>query len=100
MLTKLIPNGLHPTFWRNMGQELKLVWRVWQDGRTPLYLKAFPFLIGLYLISPFDIIPGFLPIIGQLDDAGLLLLGLKGFLRLAPQDIVAEHSQALALAQQ
>lgn len=96
MLSKWIPTGINPNYWRGMAQELKLIWKVLKDGRTPTYLKAFPLLVALYLISPFDLIPGFIPVLGQLDDVGLLLLAIKGFIRLAPQEIVAEHMQALA----
>jgi uncharacterized membrane protein YkvA (DUF1232 family) len=96
MLSKWIPTGINPNYWRAMAQEFKLIWKVLKDRRTPLYLKAFPFLVGLYLLSPFDLVPAFIPVLGQLDDAGLLLLAMKGFIRLAPQELVAEHTQALA----
>ena len=95
MLSKWIPTGINPNYWRGMVQELKLIWNLLKDGRTPLYLKAFPLLVALYLLSPFDLVPAFIPVLGQLDDAGLLLLAMKGFIRLAPEEIVAEHMQAL-----
>jgi uncharacterized membrane protein YkvA (DUF1232 family) len=95
MLSKLIPTGINPNYWRGMLQEVKLIWKVLKDKRTPIYLKAFPVLVGLYFLSPIDLVPEFIPILGQLDDVGIILLAIKGFLRLAPQDIVAEHMQAM-----
>ena len=95
MLSKWIPTGINPNYWRGMAREIKLVWKVLKDRRTPFYLKSFPLLVAVYLISPFDLVPAFIPVLGQLDDAGLLLLAMKGFIRLAPQEIVAEHMQAL-----
>jgi uncharacterized membrane protein YkvA (DUF1232 family) len=65
------------------------------DGRVSLPLKIFPVLIALYLLSPLDLIPGFLPLIGQLDDVGLLLIGLSTFIRLAPDEVVAEYREEL-----
>ena len=97
MLKKLTPTGLHPDYWRGMVQEIKLVWQVLWDRRTPFYLKAFPFLVALYLLSPLDLMPEFIPVLGQLDDAGLILLAVKTFLRLVPEDIVAEHMQSMTL---
>ena len=51
---------------------------------------------ALYALSPIDFLPDFIPVIGQLDDIGVLLLGVKGFLRLCPSDVVAFHRQAIA----
>jgi uncharacterized membrane protein YkvA (DUF1232 family) len=88
---KLIPNILSPNYWRRTVQEVQLVWNLLKDPRVPLYLKAFPAIVLIYLISPFDLIPGFLPIVGQLDDTGLMLVSLNLFTRLAPKPIVAEY---------
>lgn len=94
---KLIPNFLSPTYWRRTTQELQLVWLLLKDKRVPLYLKAFPAFVLVYLLSPFDLIPGFVPVVGQLDDTGLMLLALTLFRRLAPQAVVAEYKTRFEL---
>lgn len=91
---KFLPNLVNPHYWKKMWAEIKLVGQLMSDGRVPIYLKIIPFLVGLYLLSPIDLIPSFLPIIGQLDDFGLLLVGLSTFIRLAPTDAVEDYLPA------
>jgi uncharacterized membrane protein YkvA (DUF1232 family) len=88
---RVLPNLLNPNYWKKMWAEIALVWQLMRDGRVPIYLKIIPVLVALYLLSPLDLIPGFLPIIGQLDDFGLLLVGLSTFIRLAPKDVIEEY---------
>ena len=48
----------------------------------------------LYLVSPIDVLPDFLPVLGQLDDLAIAYVALKFFLRLCPQAAVAFHRAA------
>jgi len=50
-------------------------------------------LVGIlgYLILPTDLVPDFLPGLGQLDDLAVIAGGLKLFLRLCPPEVVREH---------
>lgn len=76
---------------RLMWPALRLVWRLLRDRRVPAGLKVLPALAVLYVISPLDVIPDFLPVRGQLDDiviAGVLLLL---FVVLSPWPVVLEH---------
>lgn len=91
---KSLPSLVNPNYWKKMWAEIKLVWQLLADGRVPIYLKIIPVLVGLYLLSPIDLIPGFLPIIGQLDDFGLLLVGLSTFIRLTPAEVIEEYLPA------
>ena len=88
---KIIPSLVNPNYWRKMWAEIKLVWQLMFDGRVPFYLKIIPFIVALYLLSPLDLIPGFIPVIGQLDDFGLLLIGLSTFIRLAPAEVIDDY---------
>lgn len=74
----------------------RLALRLLQDPRVPTWIKVgVPVLVALYFFSPVDIIPDFLIGPGQLDDLGVLLLGLSLIIRLAPQSVVDEHRNAL-----
>jgi uncharacterized membrane protein YkvA (DUF1232 family) len=48
--------------------ELAQLWRAFRDPQTPLHLKGLMLLVPLYLLSPIDLIPDFIPIAGWLDD--------------------------------
>ena len=74
---------------------LRLVARLLGDKRVPIYLKVLPFAGLVYLIWPLDLLPDLTPIIGQIDDLGVLILGVETFIRLSPQNVVAEHEADL-----
>ncbi len=52
---------------------LHKLWRYVRDGRVPLWRKLVGVAAVAYLIWPFDLIPDFIPLIGWLDDAGVLM---------------------------
>jgi len=95
MIERLLPNVISPGYWRKTWRDLRLVWQLLRDPRVPIYQKALPGIVLAYLLSPFDLIPGFLPVIGQLDDFALMLLGLKAFTYIAPDDLVTQYKQRL-----
>jgi len=71
----------------------RLIWGLARDSRTPLHLKM---LLGaglVYLVTPVDLIPDALPIIGQADDLTVLLLVLDLFIANAPEDVRREHME-------
>jgi uncharacterized membrane protein YkvA (DUF1232 family) len=75
---------------------LQLVWRLLNDPRVPLLTKAIVPGIVLYVLSPIDLIPDLIPLLGQLDDAAVIFLGIRFFIDLCPADVVMEHRRALA----
>lgn len=75
---------------------LRLGWRLFRDRRIPKSLKSMVLLTLLYIISPIDVMPDFLlPGIGYLDDLTLLCLTSYYFIRWSPEEVVAEHVQAM-----
>jgi uncharacterized membrane protein YkvA (DUF1232 family) len=76
---------------RRLPTYIRLVWALLRDGRVPGQQKLILAGIGAYLVLPIDLIPDFVPILGQLDDLAVVLLGLDLFIRSAPPDIVEEH---------
>jgi uncharacterized membrane protein YkvA (DUF1232 family) len=65
--------------------------RLMADGRIPRRRKALLGLLLAYLAMPFDLVPDFIPVAGQLDDAVLVALVLRGVLRGAGPGLVREH---------
>jgi uncharacterized membrane protein YkvA (DUF1232 family) len=79
---------------RNVG---RLCWRLWRDRRVPKYLKAMVIAALLYVLLPVDLIPEFfIPLVGQLDDATLLLLASYLLIRWSPQEVVSEHMASIS----
>jgi uncharacterized membrane protein YkvA (DUF1232 family) len=66
---------------------------------TPWYAKAFALAIAAYALSPIDLIPDFIPILGYLDEVILLPLAIMLAVRLVPPDLMAEHRAAAARAE-
>ncbi len=93
--TTLTPRAKDPGFWREMWQQLRLVYYLVRDPEVPFYLKLLPFTAVLYALFPFDLLPDFAPIVGQLDDVTALLVGAKVFIELAPPAVVARHMQRI-----
>ncbi|HEY7624540.1 MAG TPA: YkvA family protein [Candidatus Limnocylindria bacterium] len=76
---------------RRLPTYIRLVWALLRDGRVPAAQKLILAGIGGYLFFPIDLIPDFVPVLGQLDDLAVVLLGLDLFIRSAPAEIVEEH---------
>lgn len=68
------------------------------DPRVPWYAKALAALVAAYALSPIDLIPDFIPVIGYLDDLLILPLGIWLVVRMIPEDLMKElRSKAEAL---
>lgn len=70
---------------------LKLLWRLARDRRVPPRTKAILFVLAGYLASPVDVIPDFIPGLGQVDDLIIIAFGLDQMLNRIPVEIVREH---------
>ena len=65
--------------------------RLLADPRVPRLWKVASVFALVYLALPFDLVPDFIPILGQLDDAVLVALVLRGLLRSAGPALLREH---------
>jgi uncharacterized membrane protein YkvA (DUF1232 family) len=74
---------------------IKLTLRLIADGRVSIWLKLLPIAGVAYLFFPFDIAPDVMPILGQLDDVGILLLANHFFIEFCPPDVLREHVKNL-----
>lgn len=84
-----------PGFWREVWQQVRLVFRLIRDPEVPFYLKIVPFATMVYLLIPVDLLPDVAPVLGQIDDVAFLLAGSKIFLELAPAHVVARHMREI-----
>ena len=69
---------------------LNLTWSLFRDPRVPRPLKTMLLGVVVYVVSPLDFVPDFLPLVGRLDDLLILFAALEAFTRLAPPDVVAD----------
>lgn len=69
-----------------------------RDPRVPWYAKLIALLVAGYALSPIDLIPDFVPILGLLDDLILVPAGVWLVLQLIPEDVFAEHRAAAEIA--
>lgn len=70
-----------------------------RDPRTPLLVRLLALGVAAYALSPIDLIPDFIPVLGYLDDVILLPLGIVLVIRFTPAEVVeASRAKALAIA--
>ena len=81
---------------RKLKQDVVAIALAMRDPRVPWYAKALGACVVAYALSPIDLIPDFVPVVGYLDDLVLVPLGLLLMLRLIPAPVMAEHRAAAA----
>lgn len=83
---------------RSLKRDTHAVWLAAHDPRTPWYAKALGLVVAAYALSPIDLIPDFIPVLGLLDDLLIVPLGLWLTLKLIPADVLATHRAAAEVA--
>jgi len=84
-------------FWqtlRRLPRYLALGVALARDDRLPASVRATVVAGGAYAVSPIDLVPGIIPVAGQLDDLVVVLLALRRAIRACPPAIAAEHLTA------
>ena len=71
--------------------KLRLFKALLTDRRVPLTAKSLPVLLVLYLATPIDIVPDFLPVLGYVDDVAVIVLTLALVVKLTPRSVLDEH---------
>jgi len=74
----------------HLNTEIYTLYLAYRDPRVKWYVKVFILLIIAYALSPVDIIPDFIPILGYLDDLIILPLGIFLVIKLIPQEVKEE----------
>lgn len=73
---------------------VRLAWALWRDHRLTPGQRAIIALAAGYSVSPLDVIPGLIPVVGQLDDLFVLLAAIRRVLRRLPTTVRDEHLRA------
>jgi uncharacterized membrane protein YkvA (DUF1232 family) len=81
---------------RHLRNFARLYWRLFLDRRVSILPKALLVVTLLYVISPVDIAPDFVPLIGEVDDLVVVLAGLWLFVRLCPPVVVRQTVRDIA----
>ncbi len=71
-------------------REVMALWFACRDPRTPWYARVLAMMIVAYALSPIDLIPDFIPVLGYLDELILLPLGICLVLKLVPAEALAD----------
>lgn len=73
---------------KTLKKDIVVVWLVAKDQRTPVWIKILALIIAAYALSPIDLIPDFIPVLGYLDDIIIVPLGLLLVIKLTPKEII------------
>lgn len=78
---------------------IKLLWGLSKDSRVPAPAKGLLLAALAYVVSPIDLIPDFIPVLGQLDDVAVFLVVWRMFRSLCPPEVWEEHLQRIRLGE-
>src|SRR5258707_3546765 len=76
---------------RNLKRDSHAIYLASRDPRVPWYAKVLAIAVAAYALSPIDLIPDFIPVIGYLDDLVILPLGIWLVVSLIPHDVMVEY---------
>src|SRR5678815_3100103 len=83
---------------RSIKRDVIAIYLAARHPRTPWYAKALAVCVAGYALSPIDLIPDFIPVIGYLDDLVIVPLGILAVVKLIPPEVMAESRIAAASA--
>ncbi|ESY85931.1 membrane protein [Mesorhizobium sp. LNHC220B00] len=78
---------------RGIKRDIVALWLAARDPRVPWYAKAAAGAVAAYALSPIDLIPDFISIIGYLDDVVIVPIGILLAVRLVPPELMEEFRQ-------
>src|SRR5919197_1356090 len=83
---------------RKLKRDAYALYYVVRDRRTPWYARAVAAAVVAYALSPFDLIPDFVPVLGYLDDLVIVPLGIALALKLVPAEVLEDSRKRAQLA--
>jgi uncharacterized membrane protein YkvA (DUF1232 family) len=78
------------TWARGLKRDVVAVWHAARDARTPWPVRLLALAVAAYALSPIDLIPDAIPVLGLLDDLLIVPLGLLLVIRLLPPAVLAD----------
>lgn len=75
---------------RGLKQDVVALWIAARDPRVPWFAKALAAAVAAYALSPIDLIPDFIPVLGYIDDLLIVPAGIWLMLRLIPPELMQE----------
>ena len=93
MRPSIILQGLR-SWARTIKQDVVALYLAAVDPRVPRLAKIVAVCVAAYALSPIDLIPDFIPILGYLDDLVILPLGIMLAVKLVPADLMSEFRRA------
>lgn len=75
---------------RGIKRDVVALWIAARDNRTPVVAKIAAACVAAYALSPVDLIPDFIPVLGYLDDLVIVPLGILLAVKLIPAPLMAE----------
>ncbi len=83
---------------RRLKGEIYALYLAYRDPRVPWYAKGFAALVVGYALSPIDLIPDAIPVLGYLDDLLLVPLGIGIALKMIPAEVMGECRERARMA--
>lgn len=91
-------NDPKPSLLKSLRIDAHAAWLAARDPRCPWPARVFGLFIAAYALSPIDLIPDFIPVLGLLDDALLIPLGIWLFVKMLPAGLFETHRATAAQA--
>lgn len=88
-----------PSLVHRLRVEVHAIWLAVRDPRTPWPARLIGLLVAAYALSPIDLVPDFIPVLGLVDDAILIPAGIWLATRFIPPTVMAEHRAAAEAAE-
>jgi uncharacterized membrane protein YkvA (DUF1232 family) len=79
------------TWAQTLRRDVHAIYLAARDPRVPWYAKALAIAVAGYALSPIDLIPDFIPVLGYVDDLVIVPLGVWAAISLIPAEVLAEH---------
>ena len=81
--------GTHEFQMQHWIKKIACIYRAMSDPGVPWYVKVIALMLVAYVLSPVDLIPDFIPVLGLLDEAVIIPAGIALIMKLIPDQVLA-----------